>query len=349
MTLGPLMLGIVGTALTAADRVRLTHPLAGGVILFARNFESPAQLLELTTEIRALRSPSLLIAVDQEGGRVQRFQDGFTRLPAMRVLGEIWDDSAERALHLAKQTGYVLAAELKACGVDLSFTPVLDLDYGQSYVIGSRAFHRQPEVVAVLASALMAGMQSAGMVAVGKHFPGHGAIAADTHLETVTDGRNYTIIEQEDLLPFKELIHAGLAGVMAAHVTYPAVDTYPTSLSSVWLQRTLRHELSFEGCIFSDDLCMQAAKNYGSITQRTAQALQAGCDMALICNEMGAIDELLQSLQWEVSAASVNRVRHMFGRQIGNSLAQLHEMRSFMQAVEAIEEIDVGDISSMSG
>ncbi|MDF0678783.1 MAG: beta-N-acetylhexosaminidase, partial [Nitrosomonas sp.] len=192
MSLGPLMLDIAGTELTETDRVRLSHPLVGGVILFARNYASPAQLAGLTAEIHALRYPSLLIAVDQEGGRVQRFRDGFARLPPMRVLGEIRDRNPGRAHHLASQAGYVLAAELKACGVDLSFTPVLDLDYGQSCVIGDRAFHREPQIVADLACALMNGLQSAGMAAVGKHFPGHGAIRADTHVETAIDTRSYT-------------------------------------------------------------------------------------------------------------------------------------------------------------
>lgn len=340
MSLGPLMLDIAGTELTETDRVRLSHPLVGGVILFARNYASPAQLAGLTAEIHALRYPSLLIAVDQEGGRVQRFRDGFTRLPPMRTLGKIYDSDAGRALHLANQTGYVLASELKACGVDLSFTPVLDIDYGQSCVIGDRAFHREPQAIADLACALMNGMKSAGMAAVGKHFPGHGAIQADTHVETAVDTRSYAVIDKEDLIPFHRMINAGLSGIMAAHVIYPAVDPNPAGFSSKWLQHILRHDLGFNGCVFSDDLCMQAARNYGSITRRAEQALQAGCDMVLICNDSDTADELLRLLQWECSAASMARLEHMRGQPAIHSLMQLREMQSFCQATEEISRIN---------
>ncbi|HRN82128.1 MAG TPA: beta-N-acetylhexosaminidase [Nitrosomonas europaea] len=345
MSLGPLMLDIAGTELTETDRVRLSHPLVGGVILFARNYASPAQLAGLTAEIHALRYPSLLIAVDQEGGRVQRFRDGFARLPPMRVLGEIHDRNPDRAHHLASQAGYVLAAELKACGVDLSFTPVLDLDYGQSCVIGDRAFHREPQVVADLACVLMDGLQSAGMAAVGKHFPGHGAIQADTHVETAIDTRSYTDIEKEDLIPFRRMIDAGLSGIMAAHVIYPAIDQHSAGFSGRWLQCILRHDLGFEGCIFSDDLGMQAARNYGSITRRAEQALQAGCDMVLVCNDADAADELLGSLHWEFSAASMARVECMRGQHMIHSMAQLHEMERFLQAADEISKIDPAGIS----
>lgn len=344
MSLGPLMLDIAGTELTETDCARLSHPLVGGVILFARNYASPPQLAELTATIRALRYPSLLIAVDQEGGRVQRFRDGFTRLPPMRVLGEIHDRNPDHAHHLASQAGYVLAAELKACGVDLSFTPVLDLNHGQSCVIGDRAFHREPRVVADLALALRDGLQSAGMAAVAKHFPGHGAIQADTHIETAIDTRNYADIEKEDLIPFRRMINAGLSGIMAAHVIYPAIDQHPAGFSGEWLQRILRHDLRFEGCIFSDDLCMQAARNYGSITHRAEKALQAGCDMVLVCNDPDAADELLGSLQWEFSAVSMARLERMRGQQIIHSMTQLHGMERFLQAVDEISKIDQAGI-----
>ena len=346
MFLGPLMLDIAGTELTETDRVRLSHPLVGGVILFARNYASPAQLAELTAAIHALRYPSLLIAVDQEGGRVQRFRDGFTRLPPMRTLGEIHDTNPDRARYLTSQAGYVLAAELKACGADLSFTPVLDLDYGQSCVIGDRAFHREPQVVADLACALMSGLQSAGMAAVGKHFPGHGAIRADTHVETAIDTRSYTGIEKEDLISFRRVIDAGLPGIMAAHVVYPAIDQHPAGFSGEWLQRILRQDLGFEGCIFSDDLGMQAARNYGSITRRAEQALQAGCDMVLVCNDPDAADELLGSLQWEFSAVSMARLERMRGQHMIHSMAQLHKMERFLQAADEISKIDPVDIST---
>lgn len=345
MSLGPLMLDIAGTELTEMDRVRLSHPLVGGVILFARNYASPAQLAGLTVAIHALRYPSLLIAVDQEGGRVQRFRDGFTRLPSMHTLGEIHDTSPDRACYLTSQAGYVLAAELKACGVDLSFTPVLDLDYGQSCVIGDRAFHREPQVVADLACALMSGLQLAGMAAVGKHFPGHGAIRADTHVETAIDIRSYTDIEKEDLISFRRVIDAGLPGIMAAHVVYPAIDQHPAGFSSEWLQRILRQDLGFEGCIFSDDLGMQAARNYGSITRRAEQSLQTGCDMVLVCNDPDAADELLGSLQWEFSAVSMARLERMRGQHMIHSMAQLHKMERFLQAADEISKIDPVDIS----
>ncbi len=346
MSLGPLMLDIAGTTLTRADRVRLKHPLVGGIILFARNYESPTQLSELTAAIHALRDPPLLIAVDQEGGRVQRFRDGFTRLPPMCLLGKIQNRNPLLARHLAQQAGYVLAAELKACGVDLSFTPVLDLDYGQSSVIGDRALHREPQVVAELAYALMNGLQLAGMMAVGKHFPGHGAIQADTHIETATDLRNYTSIEQGDLIPFRQMIDAGLAGIMAAHVVYPAVDANPAGFSRKWLQDILRQDLAFDGCIFSDDLCMQAARNYGSIIHRTEQALQAGCTMILVCNDSDAVDELLDSLHWDFSIADMARLERMRGQQSSDSWSQLHKMDQFMQAVEAVNQINSIDINT---
>lgn len=347
MSLGPLMLDIAGTELSEADRIRLSHPLVGGVILFARNYESPAQLSRLTESIRALRHPSLLIAVDQEGGRVQRFRNGFTRLPPMRALGEIHDKDPDQARYLAKQTGSVLALELKACGVDLSFTPVLDLDYGQSCVIGNRAFHRESQKVADLAYALMNGLKSAGMMAVGKHFPGHGAIRADTHVETAIDTRSYSDIEKEDLIPFRKMIDSSLSGIMAAHVIYPAIDTSPAGFSSVWLQRILRDDLGFEGCVFSDDLCMQAARNYGSITHRAEQALQAGCDMVLVCNDSDAADELLESLQWKFSAVSMARLERMRGQKMICSMTRLHEMEQFIHAVDEVSKI-VPASSSMS-
>lgn len=334
-----VMLDIAGVKLSSRDRDRLRHPLVGGVILFARNYESPTQLVELTTEIHALRNPALLIATDQEGGRVQRFREGFTRLPAMRKLGEIWDKRPRWARHLAMQTGYVLASELKACGIDMSFTPVLDLDYGQSAVIGDRAFHRNPQAVAELTHDLMRGMKAAGMMAVGKHFPGHGAIQTDTHLEAAIDPRIYVDIEMADLLPFRQMIDFGIAGIMAAHVVYPAVDAYPAGFSSKWLQDILRRTFHFEGCIFSDDLNMRATSRYGGITQRAEQALQAGCDMVLICNDAESSDQLLDSLQWECSAATMARLARMRGRRMTDSMIQLRAMDQFIAAAKEVSKI----------
>ena len=333
------MLDVAGTSLSAEDRERLLHPLTGGIILFSRNFVSPEQLCQLTAEIRALREPPLLIAVDQEGGRVQRFQSGFTRLPAMRRLGECWNDNPQHARRLAWQVGYVLAAELNACGVDISFTPVLDLDYGLGCVIGDRSPHRNPQAVAELAHELMLGMRQAGMVAVGKHFPGHGAIAADTHVEIAVDTRDFVDIQIEDLLPFQRMIDFGLGGIMAAHVIYSAVDHYPAGFSRKWQQEILRHELGFEGCLFSDDLSMRATGSYGDMLARASLALRAGCDMVLVCNDTVASDQLLDGLSWEVSSISMARLARMRGHREGHSLKQLRDIPQFANAVDAINRL----------
>ena len=342
MGLGPVMLDVAGTALTAEDEARLRHPLVGGVILFARNYASPRQLAGLTASIRALRSPPPLIAVDHEGGRVQRFRDGFTLIPAMRELGKIWDEHPKRARHLAHQAGYVLAAELRACGVDFSFTPVLDVDYGSSSVIGNRAFHSEPQAIAELAHSLLQGLRQSGMHAVGKHFPGHGFVRADSHLEIPVDDRNYTDIELCDLIPFRQMVNFGLTGVMPAHVIYPRVDKHPAGFSSIWLKNILRGELGFEGCIFSDDLGMEGATVAGGIVQRAEAALHAGCDMVLVCNKPALADELLAGLKWEIPAASKARLSQMRGRPHPESLVQLHEHTEFVKAVHEIAAIGAG-------
>jgi hypothetical protein len=231
VTLGPLMLDVAGTELTDDDRRRLAHPLVGGVILFSRNYRDPAQLAALTAEIHALKSAPLLIGVDHEGGRVQRFREGFTRLPPMRAFGEIWNDHPQRARELARETGYVLASELRAHGVDFSFAPVLDLDYGASSVIGDRSFHADPHAVFQLGQAVMLGMKDAGMAACGKHFPGHGFVKADSHVAIPVDERTLADITIADLVPFRLMIEAGLAAVMPAHVIYPQVDEQPAGFS----------------------------------------------------------------------------------------------------------------------
>lgn len=339
MSLGPVMLDIEGLRLTVNDKKRLCHSLTGGVILFARNFSSYQQLTTLISEIRALRSPSLLIAVDHEGGRVQRFQQDFTRLPAMRELGRIWDKQPGRAKHLAQQVGYILAAELKASGIDLSFTPVLDIDYGQSCIIGDRAFHRKPQAIADLAHYLMLGLKAAGMMAVGKHFPGHGYIRADTHHEATIDDRAYADIEMDDLIPFRQMIHFGLVGLMSAHIIYPKIDKNPATFSEKWLKTILRDELQFEGCIFSDDLSMQAAVAYGSIVARAEAALRAGCDMILICNNPQSADELLTGLQWQVPAVSLARIMRMHGKQHNRTVTELRESANYVKAIREISGI----------
>jgi beta-N-acetylhexosaminidase len=341
MGIGPVMLDVVGTALTEEDRRRLRHPLVGGVILFARNYESPQQLMQLTAEIHALRTPPLLIAVDHEGGRVQRFREGFTRIPPMRELGYVWDGHPKRARHLAQQAGYVLAAELRACGVDFSFTPVLDIDFGSSAVIGDRAFHSDPQAIADLAHSLLQGLRQGGMPTVGKHFPGHGYVAADSHLAIPVDQRSYTDIELSDLIPFRQMISYGMTAVMPAHVIYPRVDAQPAGFSEVWLKKVLRGELGFEGCIFSDDLSMEGATVAGDVVQRATAALHAGCDMVLVCNRPDLADELLGGLHWEMPAASLARLAHMRGRPHAETLTQLHEKTEFMKAVHDIAAIGV--------
>lgn len=291
---GPVMIDVAGTALTDEERERLCDPLVGGVILFARNFTGSEQLAALTADIRALRSPQLLIAVDHEGGRVQRFRtDGFTRLPAMRSLGTLWERDHLAALDAARHTGYVLAAELLAHGVDLSFTPVLDLDYGVSRAIGNRAFHRDPQVVAQLAQALLAGMAEAGMGCVGKHFPGHGYVEADSHHEVPVDDRDFDTIWNEDIAPYRHRLGRQLAGVMPAHVIYPAADPNPAGFSAFWLKDVLRQRVGFKGVIFSDDLNMEGAALAGDILGRCKAAYEAGCDMLLVCNRPDRVAELL--------------------------------------------------------
>lgn len=342
MGIGPCMLDIAGTTLTAEDEARLRHGLVGGVILFARNYESPSQLAQLTASIHALRSPPLLIAVDHEGGRVQRFIKGFTRLPAMRELGNIWDEHPRRAKHLAQQVGYVLAAELRACGVDFSFTPVLDIDFGISQVIGDRAFHSEPQAVGELAHSLLLGLRQGGMSTVGKHFPGHGYVHADSHLEIPIDERSYTDIELCDLIPFRQMVNYGLTAVMPAHVIYSKVDTYPAGFSKVWLKDILRGELDFNGCIFSDDLSMEGATVAGGILQRAEAALQAGCDMVLVCNQPSLADELLAGLKWDMPATSKARLMQMRGRYHPDTLVQLHEQAGFTKALHEIATIGSG-------
>ncbi|MDH4233509.1 MAG: beta-N-acetylhexosaminidase [Gallionella sp.] len=343
MGLGPVMLDVLGKQLTAEDEARLRHPLVGGVILFKRNYESPGQLAELTAAIRAVRTPPLLIAVDHEGGRVQRFREGFTRIPAMRELGKIWDTHPQRARHLAQQAGYVLAAELRACSVDFSFTPVLDVDYGQSSVIGDRAFHSNPQAIAELAHSLLLGLRQGGMHSVGKHFPGHGFVQADSHLDIPVDERKFVDIEMCDLIPFRQMVDYGLTAVMPAHVIYPKVDSRPAGFSPIWLKNILRGQLGFEGCIFSDDLSMEGATVAGGIVQRAEAALNAGCDMVLVCNRPDFADELLAGLKWEMPATSKARLAQMRGKHHPESLAQLHEQHHFLKALGEVAVIGMSN------
>lgn len=346
MSLGPLMLGLTGPELEAEERELLCHPLVGGVILFSRNYQSPAQLAALTAAIHALRQPRLLIAVDHEGGRVQRFRDGFTRLPAVRRLGEVYDRDRARARRLARATGWLMAAELRAVGVDFSFAPVLDLDRGISSVIGDRAFHPDPQAVAELAQAYMAGMQHAGMEAVGKHFPGHGAVAADSHHELPRDPRRYADMALEDMLPFERLIRAGLAGIMPAHVIYAQVDERTAGFSPVWIKRILRGRLDFQGAVFSDDLDMAAAGCAGKPAARAQAALAAGCDVLLACNDRQAALAMLHDLPHTPDPVRQARLIRFHGR--GDSdLAALQRSLAWQRAVQMVGDYDGFPLSDL--
>jgi beta-N-acetylhexosaminidase len=296
MTVGAVMLDLAGVQLSAEEKERLRHPAAGGVILFARNFESPGQLRALTAEVRSQR-PGVLIAVDHEGGRVQRFHEGFTRIPPMRMLGQRWEADAGQARALAESIGYVIAVELRAHGVDFSFAPVLDVDFGSSSVIGDRAFSGEPAVIAALAGAFVAGLSAGGAASVGKHFPGHGYVKADSHVDVPMDTRSLAEIEATDLYPYRDLIARGLSAVMPAHVIYPTVDSKPAGFSRIWLRDILRGRMKFDGMIFSDDLSMEGASGAGGPADRAIAAVEAGCDMVLVCNAPDAAGEVLEALK----------------------------------------------------
>ena len=311
--IGPVILDLSGPQLSPEDRRRLTHPLTGGLIHFARHFESPAQMRELNLEIKSLR-PELLISVDHEGGRVQRFHEGFTAIPPMRSLGELWNVNADGAIAEARRLGKVMAAELIDHGIDFSFTPVLDLNHGESSVIGDRAFHRDPLAVSQLAKALMLGLSDGGMASVGKHFPGHGYVQADSHHEMPLDTRTLADIESDDMVPFAKLIDAGLDAVMPAHIVFSAIDDQPAGYSRVWLQDILRGALRFDGLIFSDDLGMAGAKGAGDMRARAGLALEAGCDMVLVCNDLEGADNLLATWSARPSPDLQRRAARMRAR-----------------------------------
>ena len=354
----PLILDVAGTALSADDRRRLAHPLTGGVILFTRNWRDRAQLLELTSAIKAVRE-DLLVCVDHEGGRVQRFRsDGFTQLPPMRALGALWmqdgkagpGSGAMAATNAATAAGYVLASELRACGVDFSFTPVLDLDWGGSSVIGDRAFHADPRVVAMLAKSLAHGLLQAGMAHCGKHFPGHGFVRADSHTDIPVDRRSLKAILQDDAAPYAWL-RSTLTAVMPAHVIYPKVDSRPAGFSRRWLQDILRTRLGFEGAIISDDLSMEGARHIdghlASHTDAALAALQAGCDLVLLCNQsLGdgrAVDDLLDGLadalaqgRWQPSPDSAARRLALLPETVPQAWDELMFQPAYLQALEML-------------
>ena len=358
----PLILDIAGTSLTALDRRRLAHPLTGGIILFSRNWENRAQLTALCQSIKRVRQ-DLLICVDHEGGRVQRFRsDGMTHLPPMRSLGAQWMQpdagpegrAALNAMRSATACGFVLASELRACGVDFSFTPVLDLDHGESGVIGDRAFHRDPRIVSTLARSLMQGLLQAGMANCGKHFPGHGFVKADSHTEIPVDKRSLKAILADDAFPYEGLQNT-LTSIMPAHVIYPKVDALPAGFSPRWLQDILRQQLGFDGAIFSDDLSMEGARRLNgqgvSYTEAAVAALNAGCDLVLLCNQSlptsegqgRAVDDLLQGLsetllkgRWQASEASEHRRLALLPRAPALGWDDLMTDPAYLQALSLI-------------
>jgi beta-N-acetylhexosaminidase len=339
MSLGPVMMGIEGATLAAEEAELLRDPQVGGVILFTRNFESVGQLAELTRSIHALRDPPLLVAVDQEGGRVQRFRNGFTPLPAIAQLGRLHDRSAADARRLAELSGWLMAVEMLAVGIDLSFAPVLDLDRGISSVIGDRAFHAEPRVVADLAHHYVRGMKRAGMAATGKHFPGHGSVGEDSHHELPVDLRDFAALSAEDLLPFERLVADGIEGIMAAHVLYPRIDDKPAGFSRFWLEDVLRGRLGFQGVIFSDDLLMEAANLAGDLAARAKSALDAGCDMVLVCRGADNAARVVEGLgQWSRPASRL-RLARMHGR-TGIDSDGLRRDPGWREAVERIIAID---------
>jgi beta-N-acetylhexosaminidase len=307
------MVDVAGLELTPEDREVLAHPLVGSVILFTRNYRDGAQLARLVADIHAVRTPALIVAVDQEGGRVQRFRPGFSLLPPPRRIGHEYDLDKKAGLTLARSMGWLMAAELRAHAVDLSFAPCVDLDYGVSEVIGDRAFHAQAGAVADLALAYMKGMQDAGMAATAKHFPGHGAVVADSHQSLPVDRRDWNEISA-DVLPYRRLIANGLPGIMVAHVLFPAVAPEPASLSRRWIQNALREELRFEGCIFTDDLSMGGAKEFGDVIARASAALVAGCDVLPVCNDRASVVALLDGLEHEIQPSSHLRLVRMRGK-----------------------------------
>lgn len=313
MALGPVMLDIAGTSLTPADRELLREPAVGGVILFTRNYESPAQVADLVADIRALRRPPLLVAVDHEGGRVQRFRDGFTAIPPMRQLGRHYDREPAAALEMARTCGWLIGAELRAVGIDLSFAPCVDLDWGISEVIGDRSFHPKPAAVAELAVALARGMRDAGMAAVAKHFPGHGAVVADSHEKLPIDRRPYSIL-LDDMQPYEKLVQRRiLAGVMLAHVVYAETDAQPAGFSRYWIGEQLRRQIGFDGAVFSDDLSMKATAGFGPMPQRAKLALDCGSDMVLICNDRPAARAAVTALADYSNPLSLVRLARLHG------------------------------------
>ena len=316
LPIGPIMLDVAGLTLAQDEREKINHPNTGAVILFSRNYQNPEQVTELINSVRAARNGNILIAVDQEGGRVQRFQQGFTRLPPAASYADMPE--------LAESAGWLMAAELLAVGVDFSFAPVLDIDCGVSEIIGNRSFSNDPKLATRLSSLFRKGMNEAGMAATGKHFPGHGAVALDSHLTLPIDERDMDSIRAKDLLPFKQLIEEGLEGIMPAHVVYPKIDPNPAGFSTFWIQQILRKELNFNGTVFSDDLSMEGAASVGDFPERARLAQLAGCDMILVCNNPNAAEQVLDALPITQDPIREQRLGRMQGKPQMNREQLMH-------------------------
>lgn len=338
MPYAPLMLDLSGTELTAEEKELLQHPMVGGLIFFTRNYHDAEQIMQLVKAIRQVASKELLIAVDHEGGRVQRFRDDFTELPPVATLGKLYETNQEESLQLAQQHGWLMASEVKSVGIDFSFAPVLDLDYGISDVIADRAFHQHADIVSHLAAAYIEGMRNAGMAATGKHFPGHGAIKADSHIAMPVDQRKQAEIFQADIIPFTQLFAQGLDAVMPAHVIYPKIDSMPAGFSRVWLQDILRQQLNFAGAIFSDDLSMEGASVVGGYTERAEAALEAGCDMILACNHRKGAVEILDNVTIKPNTEATQRLANMKGQPLFNRSAML-DSKLWKQAVKGVTQL----------
>ena len=342
------MLDLNGFTLSKDEREILRHPLVGGVILFSRNYESISQLVELVNDIHTSREPRLLIAVDHEGGRIQRFREGFTKLPASELIGKSYDKDNRHGLELAEKAGWLMAIELRAVDIDFSFAPVLDVHKGISSVIGDRSFHRDPEIVSLLAKAYMQGMKRGGMSAVGKHFPGHGSVVEDSHLAVPVDKRRYEDIQLDDMIPFERMIHAGIPAIMPAHVIYPQIDNKPAGFSSIWLKNILRNQLGFQGTIFSDDISMAGAEIAGDHVGRTDSAIEAGCDMVLVCNNRDAAVNILDNFKYNPNPASQARLIRMHGKnkltvELMKKDPQWQKLSREIVELDITPELDLGD------
>lgn len=342
MSLGPLLVDIQGLSLDAEDREVLAHPLVGGVILFTRNYQDPAQLRALVDSIHALREPPLLVTVDHEGGRVQRFRRDLTVLPPARLFGRIHEQDAKEAARVAELSAWLMATELRAFGIDLSFAPVVDLDYGVSIIIGDRALHPDAEVVSELVRAWVLGMRRAGMGACAKHFPGHGAVQGDSHLMLPVDTRSLEDIRRTDLVPYQRLFRLGIPSVMMAHIVYPAVDDKPASLSRRWIRDELRGRMRFEGAVFCDDLSMRGAEQAGDYLERARAALEAGCDMLPVCNSRAGVHAILDELRHEPDPVSQWRLAKLHGRG-GLPWEALRAGADWQHARHALERYQPGD------